>query len=109
LLQRAPRAQGQNSRTAATTTSSLWRCTAGTSCIIGFDRLAWPVGATISTHATGAPAFIQSDFDDHLEVLVPEGGDLVLYWLDGFTWRPGGLATLAGDGPVGMVQGPLRQ
>ena len=69
-----------------------------------FDRVAWRRGATVTTNATGAPAFIQSDYD-HLEVLVPEGDDLVLYWLDGATWRPGGIATLAGDGPASLVQG----
>ena len=73
-----------------------------------FDNIVWTLGAKITAGASGAPAMIQSDYDGHLEVVVAEGPDLVLYWLDWGgpppTWKPGGLITDAGDGPVGFVQ-----
>src|SRR4029450_4587578 len=36
---------------------------------------------------------------------VREGPPPALHGADGFPWPPGGLATLAGDGPIGLVQG----
>jgi hypothetical protein len=43
-----------------------------------FDQVAWRERSTITTRATGAATLFQSSFDDHLEVIVAEGGDLVL-------------------------------
>lgn len=81
----------------------------GTSLVHHWFDSAWHADAVITDRASGAPAMIQSNYDDHLEVIVPEGRDVVLYWLDGFgsgsRWRPGGLVTNAGDGPLGFVQG----
>jgi hypothetical protein len=75
-----------------------------------FDRTAWRAAGTITEQASGPATLFQSSFGDHLEVIVPEGGDLVLYWLAGFgpddyRWLPGGLITNAGSGPHGAVQG----
>jgi hypothetical protein len=70
-----------------------------------FSRADWTTVATISSRASGAPVLIQSDYDNHLEVIVTEGANLVLYWFDGSAWRPGGVVAAAGSGPFGFVQG----
>ncbi len=65
----------------------------------------WQTVGVISFNAQSGPSLIQSSYDNHLEVIFSEGGNLVLYWYDGAYWRSGGVVAPGTAQPIGFVQG----
>jgi len=78
----------------------------------------WSRTAIVSTKATGAPAFIQSDFvgtpgqPGNFEAVILEGNNLVHYYRDnttsGFPWHPTVVITNKATGPGSIIQSTYK-
>jgi hypothetical protein len=78
----------------------------------------WNRGEVISNRVTGQPSLIQSDFrfgsgeHGNLEVMVPEGNEIVHYWHDSSKptspWQRGEVISNQATGPACLIQSDFR-
>lgn len=66
----------------------------------------WHTGETITERATGPATLLQTTDEDHLELIVPEGRTLRLYFHDGARWKAGEILCERASGAApGFTQG----